>query len=360
MPKVEVATGLEFLEEPGIAIRSREQVRNYLLNRLSTTIPPDELAGFQTSYRLFGLLPDTLELNDLLIRLYTEQVVGYYDPDSTTLYVVDRSDPLQVSLVLAHELVHALQDQYTDVDSLLSILRESDRAAAAQAVLEGQATLASIKVMLPETDISQFSGFWEQARQTVAQNQQSMPVFASAPRVIRESALFPYLGGADFMSWFELEYPDTVPFGRLMPQSTEQILHPERFPSDEPATLRFLDSTDPIYTDVLGELGVRILVTELSGNEARGVAVATGWDGDRFALFEDGGEFGLVWWSVWDDERAARRFALTIEREWRARETGRPFSVRQMSLGERPAVVLVDTPMGWNVWDAVPEVAVGR
>ncbi|MFQ5551692.1 MAG: hypothetical protein ACE5FJ_10695, partial [Gemmatimonadales bacterium] len=173
MPKVEVATGLEFLEEPGIAIRSREQVRNYLLNRLSTTIPPDELAGFQTSYRLFGLLPDTLELNDLLIRLYTEQVVGYYDPDSTTLYVVDRSDPLQVSLVLAHELVHALQDQYTDVDSLLSILRESDRAAAAQAVLEGQATLASIKVMLPETDISQFSGFWEQARQTVAQNQQS-------------------------------------------------------------------------------------------------------------------------------------------------------------------------------------------
>ena len=38
-----------------------------------------EGAGFA-----LGPLPDTLQLRSLLLDLYTEQVAGYYDPDSAT------------------------------------------------------------------------------------------------------------------------------------------------------------------------------------------------------------------------------------------------------------------------------------
>ena len=77
------------------------------------------MRGLETAYRLFGLLPDTLQLRALLLDLYAEQVAGYYDPDSATLFGVGRRRREQLRLVLAHEMVHALQGQYIPLDSIL-------------------------------------------------------------------------------------------------------------------------------------------------------------------------------------------------------------------------------------------------
>ncbi len=81
------------------------------------------MRGLETTYRLFGLLPDTLQLRALLLDLYTEQVAGYYDPDSATLFAVADADPAQLRLVLAHEMIHALQGQYLPLDSILTTPR---------------------------------------------------------------------------------------------------------------------------------------------------------------------------------------------------------------------------------------------
>ena len=91
-----------------MAIRSRQQVRAYLIRKLDEQLPPPNLKGLETTYKLFGLLPDTLQLRALLVDLYTEQVAGYYDPDSATLFAVADADPAQLRLVLAHEMIHAL------------------------------------------------------------------------------------------------------------------------------------------------------------------------------------------------------------------------------------------------------------
>ena len=71
-PGVEEATGLEFKSPPRSALRSREQVRRYLIGKLDEELPPARLRGIETAYRLFGLLPDTLRLRNLLLDLYTE------------------------------------------------------------------------------------------------------------------------------------------------------------------------------------------------------------------------------------------------------------------------------------------------
>ena len=361
IPKVERAVGLKFRSPPAIAVRSSEQVHAYLVHKLDQDMPADQLEQITVAYRLFRLIPDSLDLRSLLVALYSEQVVGYFDPDSATLYVVERADPAQVRLVLAHELVHALQGQYVSLDSLLSVRKQNDRRTAAQAVMEGQATLASIVAMVPGQNVSEMPDFWQEYRETVRREQQRMPVFSSAPTIIREGLIFPYLAGADWARWFAKEYPDTVPFGPRLPLSTEQILHPERYRrGDRPVDLAFARGPAPVYDDNLGEFETRVLLTVLSGSESVGSAGALDWAGDRYGIFAvDGtGERALVWWSVWDTDVAARRFALLISREWpKGERAGRHYAVDRLDVGAHPGVRLIDAPPSWRGWQTPPSVA---
>ena len=143
---LDLATALD-LEQRYIAIhragKDLEALRK--AGKLDEELPPKRLHGLETTYRLFGLLPDTLQLRPLLIDLYTEQVAGFYDPDSATLFGVEGADRTQLSLVLAHEMIHALQGQHLPLDSILDARENNDRLSAAQAILEGQATLASLE-----------------------------------------------------------------------------------------------------------------------------------------------------------------------------------------------------------------------
>ncbi|MFQ6046613.1 MAG: DUF6782 family putative metallopeptidase, partial [Gemmatimonadales bacterium] len=177
MPAIERAVGLSFSSPPAIAMRSLEQVRAYLAHKLEEEYGPEEFDLIATAYRLFGLLPDTADLRELLLALYSEQVVGYYDPDSSTLYVVEGAMPEALRLTLAHELVHALQGQHIALDSLLSLERNNDRRMAAQAVMEGQATLASVQAMLTGRDVAAMPELWREYRQAVRNQQERMPVF---------------------------------------------------------------------------------------------------------------------------------------------------------------------------------------
>jgi hypothetical protein len=359
IPGVERAVGLPFKYPPAVAVRSREAVREYLISQLAKDLPPEEIERLTLAYRLFGLIPDTLDLESLLLDLYTEQVVGYYDPVSDSLFVVGGADPVELRLIVAHELVHALQAQYLPLDSLLSAKGDNDRRTASQAVLEGQGILASLVALMPDQDFSVMPEFWREYRQGVRQQQERMPVFRTAPTIIRETVIFPYLGGADFVRWFIKEYPDTVPFGPRMPTSTEQILHTSRYRvGDMPLSLEFSDAEPIVYDDGLGEFETRVLVSVLSGSESMGAATAQGWGGDRYAVIEAGAGHALVWWTVWDTPQASRRFATVLEREWRGREgsSQREFRVEQTVLGDYPAVLLMDTPRGWLERTVPPQV----
>lgn len=360
VPAVEKAVGLKFKRPPRIAARSREQVKSYLSHKLDTDLPAEEVRGVTLAYRLFGLIPDTLDLRALLLALYTEQVVGYYDPDSSMLYVVQGTDPAQARLVLAHELVHALQGQYLSLDSLLAQPHQNDRKMAAQAVMEGQATLASLTALMPEQNYDSLPEFWRQFRQIVRAQQSNMPVFRSAPLIVREDLIFPYLAGADFVRWFQRTHPDTVPFGPRLPQSTEQVLHPDRYRDrDQPVALAFPSGADVIYQDGLGEFEIRVLLTELTRDESVGAAGAMGWAGDRYAVLSPDPGAALVWWTLWDTPQAGQRFAQLLQKTWPARERpGRRAEITSATVGAHPAVRLVDAPTGWSGWSRVPEVAI--
>jgi hypothetical protein len=358
---VERATGLSFRTPPRSALRSRDQVRSYLLAKLDEELPPGRMRGLETAYRLFGMLPDTLRLRDLLLNLYAEQVAGYYDPDSAMLFGVAGADRAQLRLVLAHEMVHALQGQYLPLDSILKSTVNNDRLTAAQSVLEGQATLVSIEVLTPGQGVTATPQFWELYRDQVRAQQSAMPVFARAPLVVREALIFPYLEGAEFMHWWADRGPrDTLPYGPRMPVSTEQILHPDRYArGDVPVTLTFAADSGVVYEDVLGESEIRVLLAVLAGSDDVQTVVPIGWGGDRFRVYDAPGGPALVWYVAWDDQRSADRFLQSAGPA--LRRTGRVgyrATLDALSIDGRPATRYVLAPVEWERWSGVPGVKV--
>ncbi|UCG85548.1 MAG: hypothetical protein JSW71_16665, partial [Gemmatimonadota bacterium] len=293
-------------------------------------------------------------------ELYYEQVVGYFDPDSSTLYLPDGMDPALLRFTVAHELVHALQDQYMPLTEILGAEQGNDRRAAAQAMLEGQATMISMLDMLPERSVDELGRVWPQARALIRDQQDQMPVLAATPLVIREGLIFPYVAGADFIQWFMRNYPDTVPYGPRLPQSTEQILHPDKYrQQDAPVDLVFSDTSGVFYDNGLGELETRILLTELTGSETTGSVGAMGWAGDRYAVLRSDGEYTLVWWSVWDDERAADRFVALLAQQWPQRVAdGWRHVIERTQIGQWAAALFVYGPEQWPGWGSPPRVLV--
>ena len=273
-------------------------------------------------------------------------------------------------VVASHELVHALQDQYTPLDSLINQRRQNDRLVAAEAVLEGQATFYQIPILMPEQHPETLPDhwFWRQ-REAMAQQQAEMPEFAGAPLWLRERMIFPYLGGADFIGWFVRTHHGSEPYGKAMPVSTEQILHPDRYAAgDQPIELRFAATApDTVrYEDGLGEFEIGLLFAQLLGdaNDDQGSVYAEGWGGDRYQVYgPTAGAEALVWYTVWDTAAARDRFVRGLARLWPGRHgaaPGRRSSVQALTVDGHPGARLVDAPEAWGGWKALPEVHATR
>jgi len=369
IPRLEEATGLKFKTPPKFEARTKEEVRQFLEQRFTADMPDEELTGSERSYKRLGLLPDSLNLKSFMLALLTEQIVGYYDPSTKVLYIVQGASDEMVGITVSHELVHALQDQYLNLDSLQKVKRRNDRQVAAQAVVEGQATFEQLASMLGGgTMVANLPGGWERVRGMIRDNSASMPIFSTAPTIIQETLLFPYLSGAEFIRNFKEKQEQKTPFD-MMPVSTEQIMHPDRFfiNRDPPTTVTLPAPTGRvIYENDLGEFETRLFLYEHLKDRDAAYRGAAGWDGDRYVLFESGRGEGLAWVSVWDtsvdaaeffdlmDTAILKRFgnvkptqATQETRVYTAR--GRTIAVTAGEVGGRPVVRFVDVPAGASI-----------
>ena len=357
LPSVSQATGLAFKSTPRSAVRTREQIRAYLVAKMQRELPAARLEGIGDAYRLLGMISDTVDLRQLFLELYTEQIAGFYDPDSTTLFAVQGGDPTQLRLVLAHELVHALQHQYLPLDSILHDSTDSDDQAAAQAVLEGQATLASLVALVPGMDLKTNDTFWATFREQLRAQQSGTTVYARAPMVIREGLTFPYVDGAEFMRWFDRNHPGEVPFGPRMPKSTEQILHPDHYAGgDAPVRVRLDgDTAGVILDDTFGEFDIDLLRAALIHAANVQTDSVLGWGGDRLRIYRSATGPALVWVTVWDDARSADGFQRLIATPLsHSPRVGYRVAVDPLTVAGKSAVRIVIAPSGWARWTALP------
>ncbi|MCH2468857.1 MAG: hypothetical protein MK486_02450 [Gemmatimonadetes bacterium] len=341
LPDLAARSGLELREPVRLEMRSREELVRYLESKLDEELPEEEARATVEAYALFGLVPDTLDLREVLLALYTEQVAGFYEPDSTTLFVMDDQPEALLEGLLVHELVHAVQDQWIDLGALADPKLGSDRATAAQAAIEGHATLVMLEYMAEQAqgtpvDLGALPNFANLLRSQLEGARDQFPALAAAPPVIQESLLFPYLEGAGYVHGLWAQGDRVAPFGEYLPKSTEQILGGTA--DDVPIELAMsVSGADILHEDVLGRLELGVMLDQhLGPGSAR---FADGWGGDRYVLVEVGtGERGLIWYSVWDDEAARDRF---VERFRDALGSlGGGASLEVMEVGGRAATVL--------------------
>jgi hypothetical protein len=365
VPRIEAATGMKFRRPPTVEVRTHDQVRDFLLKKFDESTPAAEVKGEEAAYKLFGMIPDSMDLRKFLLAVLTEQVVGYYDPAAKVLYVVQGADDKIVNITITHELVHALQDQYVNLDSLEKTASDDDRMTAAQAVIEGEAQFEQLSIMLGgSNNIALTVGGRDRIREMIRENQSSMPVFATAPMVIQESLLFPYLSGADFVQRFKEQRGKANPLEHL-PVSTEQILHTGAYfgaTPDEPSTVTLPAprGATTLYENDLGEFGTRLLLYQYLKDEMTAARAATGWDGDRFVVVEGAGGRGIVWASVWDSALQAASFSDALTRATAVRTgsgernvgtggatfaaKGRSVSILPRTVAGRPMIVYSDLP----------------
>ena len=315
------------------------------------------------------MIPDTLQLQPFLTGLLEEQIVGYYDPKTKVLYVVDDAPKEMAGITITHELVHALQDQYISMDSVQRIRDDNDRLSAAQAVFEGQAVYEQISIMLGGSNIAiNLPGGWDRIRDMIRDNQASMPIFAAAPKVIQETLIFPYLSGAEFYRNYRERDPGKVVYND-MPVSTEQVIHPAAFfvTRDKPTrvTLGTLSNASKVYENDLGEFETRLFLFQHLNDQNEAVRGASGWDGDRYAVVNTPQGQGIVWLTVWDSAVEAGEFfhlaGQSLENRYSTKAatgstnavkkysaSGRTLQLSTVEIQGRPTVIYVDVPAGAN------------
>ncbi|MCH8185842.1 MAG: hypothetical protein IH862_07060 [Chloroflexi bacterium] len=294
---------------------TRDELRIRLREDLDEDL--DEIAQRQALYTVMGIMDKDASLHDLLLSLYGEQVIGLFDSEEEQLYIVSDTDEIGAldELTYAHEFTHGLQQQHFDIYSTRKSLEgNSDQALAYRGLVEGDATLAETVYMFENMDDEQRAQIAEEAAAL-----DSTPL-ESAPHVIQREFAFPYREGPQFvftiLSAEEFSWRSVNQLYEDIPQSTEQILHPEKYVAKEaPIEVVLPDVASVLGGDwiVLREdtLGEFLLLSYLEDHitQEEADAAAAGWGGDAYALFE-GPEGALLLQAViaWDSDDDAQEF----------------------------------------------------
>ena len=282
----------------------RAGIRQIVAGKLSEIYTDQEIRNMSTGYAAFGLLPPNYDLKQEYVNLLGEQIGAFYDQHVHKLFMFQDSslENSQNRVILAHELTHALQDQnFGLLNMALEIKNNDDRAAAASALIEGDATLVMSQYMAGDMS-------WKTLADTAVYSAtQSMVEMRKAPRFLREMLIFPYIQGQQFCAAIFREggFPALSAVYKNPPASTAQILHPEEYQDQvAPISIPLADTTvngqKPLQDNVLGEMGCRILFSQF-GDESTAPDIAAGWRGDRYLVYDNGAS--LVWCTVWRDRR---------------------------------------------------------
>jgi hypothetical protein len=320
LPDLASRSGMELRDPVRVERRSRAELERYLEFKIEKEFPEGRAELVSEAYGLLGLVPSDMDLKSTLKTLYLEQIAGFYDPDSTTLFVLDDQPDEAIEALLVHELVHAIQDQNTDLNAITALGLDNDRRVAAQAAIEGHATLVMFESLMMQgrgaSDFTDVPDFSARLGSALAAARMESPALAGVPLVLQESVLFPYEGGVAFVEalWRERE-GRPPPFGSDLPGSTEQILHPEDFARGRQDVPRRVgvsvgEGWTRLYEDTLGELELGILLETVGASRTH----AFGWGGDRWVLLDDAdGNRSLAWFGVWDTSAQRDKFVRALE-----------------------------------------------
>jgi len=313
--EAEAVRELKFKEALTYKPLKADELVRFLENEIREQYGKDQLQNLLLAYEKLGLIKSADGLVELLVQAYASEIMAFYDHRTDTVHMIeDPTLPRALQQVTElHELIHALQDQHFDLGTLpIEDVHHTDRANAAMALVEGDATLATFQYAAEHMRFS----FGDSMR-IVSRAFQPGP---AAPYLFRREMSFIYFDGLELAralhtkgGWAALNKAFADP-----PASTEQVLHYKHKYLDErdaPTPVELPDCTPilgegwtRVAEDVLGELYTQVLFRQHL-SFLRAGKPSRGWDGDRLHLYRAGDETVLIWRTVWDTEKDAEEFA---------------------------------------------------
>ena len=336
---LEQVRGLRFTSPVPAKVLDDSEVAALIDRELAREFKPGELARLSTIYARLGFVAPGTAIEPALRALYGDQIAALYDPRAKTLaltagglrqkttftvqllgFVTGRD--LLGELLVAHELTHGLQDQHYGLPTQARPLVDAhgDRTIARRALLEGDASLASVAYLrgapLDQATVHRFS------EQVAVIPEELRARHPNVPEVIRASLAFQYNTGSVFTAaaylrggWAAVDMAHRDP-----PTSSEQVLHPAKYfdARERPLEIALggLEELEKsgwtrILEDTFGELDIRVLAGRaLDG--IRAGEVAAGWAGDRCRVLMRDEAILIAWLSAWDTEADAVDFEATL------------------------------------------------
>jgi hypothetical protein len=335
---VEKVRGAAFRAPVASALLPEKELETVLAKKLVQDLPiPFE--AYAAGLSALGLIEPSPGLLERLTRLYTRQVVGFYDPAEKRFYVVpersrDVAGPageLMEQLLLAHELTHALQDQRLGLDRRMKALRDStDSLLALQAFLEGEATVLMTEALLESVP--------EEAREALGADPLEQVLDGlddpdgidgadGVPAYFVRELVFPYAAGT---AWVRQKrtaggWPAVDATYRRIPTTTREILRPgvvlpprlRLAPADRPTPRMVPGGGTVSWVDTLGEWVLGTLLEQAGAGDASREAAAS-WQDDRIVYSCHGSAtgahgVGFLWRIRSASPEGAARIAALLE-----------------------------------------------
>jgi hypothetical protein len=296
MAKMSKLVSLPILSPLKKSMRSREEIRAYLLQKMKEDKDADKRYADQKTMEKFGLLPKDYPLDQILVKVLTEQIAGLYDPDSQEFFIADWTTAADQRSVMSHELTHALQDQHFHIDKWTDAAKPNDDAELARnAVIEGSAMAAMLDYELGGKGSVRDLGEIDPAM--MMGDLDASPELSKAPKILQDELMFPYVEGITFTQRLLKAgngWPDFYRVFDKPPASTQQIMHPDLYLQGVmPARVELPGTKDVISSDWkkldennMGEFGLQEILKQFLPKN-RAVTLASTWAGDRYALFEN-------------------------------------------------------------------------
>jgi hypothetical protein len=310
MARVEHIRGLEFEEPVPVEVIDRETFRE----RRGGGGSPDEAYGRWNDqvWEATFLVGEETSVAEEFDTVLSTSVVGYYSPEADRIVVVsDAETPMLDRATLAHELVHALQDQHLsfgdggtqDEDLAEDGLVEGD---ANTVEAEYEARCGSRWDCLPRPDRSGGGG-------------------SSFNRGVFLTVFTPYAAGPNLIETLRDRGGWTAVNDAYdaFPASTEQVIHPGAYPEERPVEVTVPDRSGEGFerfdlrreTDTVGEATIYAMfwsngvLPEDHPAFVYDQRYSAGWGGDTVVPYRGtDGEDAYVWRTVWDSPAEAREF----------------------------------------------------
>lgn len=331
----EVADALEFVAYAhALSVRSpvtskevsREGGIRLIIAKTEEDVPREAMIAQGDMFALLELTPPTYAFVDGLFEQVKQNIAGFYDPDDDTMYLLDDLDGDVRQTTLAHELVHALQDQHFRLGERMNYKRgELDKLAALGCFAEGDATSAMFDATGAPSGALSGALSADNLRRAMMASIAFSPSGYATPLAMQASLVSPYVDGFRFVQALRDRggWPAVNRAWAEPPTSTEQILHLDKYDAREapldvatPTSKALGSGFELVDDDVAGELGLRIAM-ETWASRPQAAKAAAGWGGDRYAVFgrtdADGRSAAFAWTLVFDDELQADEAVALVQ-----------------------------------------------